>query len=64
MGLGLSTLDSILRQYLEVNPQLLERRRHYPLIRILEFLKSDLGLGSVDDLLKCDARSIDISLQK
>jgi len=63
-GLELSTLDSSLRQYLEVNPQLLERRRHYSLIRVLEFLKSDLGLGSVDDLLKCDVRSLAISLQK
>ena len=63
-GLDLSTLASSLRQYLEINQQLLERRRHYVLIRILEFLKSDLGLGSVDDLLKCDVRSIAISLQK
>lgn len=42
-GLELPTLDGGLRQYLEVNPQLLERRRHYPLVRVLELLKSDLG---------------------
>jgi len=63
-GLELSTLDGSLRRYLEVNPQLLERRRHYPLIRVLEFLKNDLGVGSIDDLLKCDVRSPAISLQK
>jgi integrase len=63
-GLELSTLDGSLRRYLEVNPQLLERRRHYPLIRVLEFLKNDLGVGSIDDLLKCDVRSLAISLQK
>jgi len=59
-----STLDKSLQQYLEFNQSLLESRKHYSLIKILEFMRQDLAVNSIDDLLKMDTKTLIMSLQK
>ena len=42
---------------------IVRRRWHYPLIKVLEFMRNELGLQSVADLLKCDAKQLALALQ-
>ena len=59
-----SSLDKSVAEYLTVNPALLEKRRHYPLLKVLRFLRDELGLSSIDELLKADTRSLCVAFQK
>ncbi|MHA1632642.1 MAG: tyrosine-type recombinase/integrase [Candidatus Freyarchaeota archaeon] len=42
----------------------MKRNHHYVLVKVLEFLKEDLGVGSVEGVLKADAKEIILSLRK
>jgi integrase len=63
-GFDVSSLEKSVRDYLTFNVGLLKHRRHYVLLKVLRFLRDDLGLQSFDDLLKTDVRSLVVSLQK
>jgi integrase len=63
-GLDVSSLEKSISDYLTFNASLLKHRRHYILLKVLNFLRDDLGLRSIDDLLKVDGRSLVISMQK
>jgi integrase/recombinase XerD len=58
-----SQVEDCLRQYFNLNPAIVRRRWHYPLIKVLDFMRNELGLQSVADLLKCDAKQLAIALQ-
>jgi integrase len=58
-----SQLEDCLQQYLKFNPSIVRRRWHYSLIKILEFMRNELGLQSISDLLKCDAKQLALALQ-
>jgi integrase len=58
-----SQLEDCLKQYFTLNPAIVKRRWHYPLLKVLEFMKNELGLQSIADLLKCDAKQLALALQ-
>jgi integrase len=58
-----SQVEDCLKQYFNLNPMIVRRRWHYPLIKVLEFMRNELGLQSVADLLKCDAKQLALALQ-
>jgi integrase len=58
-----SQVEDCLKQYFNLNPAIVRRRWHYPLIKILEFMRNELGLQSISDLLKCDAKQLALALQ-
>jgi len=58
-----SQLEDCLKQYFTLNPAIVKRRWHYPLLKVLEFMRNELGLQSIADLLKCDAKQLALALQ-
>ncbi|MEM2960908.1 MAG: hypothetical protein QXU67_04825, partial [Candidatus Bathyarchaeia archaeon] len=56
-GLNLSQLEDCIRGYLEFNPQVLEKRQHYALLQVLNFVREDLEAPSIEGLLKMDMRT-------
>jgi integrase len=56
-------LEDCLKQYFNLNPAIVKRRWHYPLIKVLDFMRNELGLQSISDLLKCDAKQLALALQ-
>ncbi len=60
----IATLDDCLKDYLFLNPQILNSRRHYVIIDILNFLCKELNLSSYCDILKTDVKSLLMALQK
>ncbi|MEM2189219.1 MAG: tyrosine-type recombinase/integrase [Nitrososphaerota archaeon] len=63
-GLDLSQLEDCIRGYLEFNPQVLEKRQHYALLQVLNFVREDLEAPSIEGLLKMDIKALTLSLQK
>ncbi|MCS7135773.1 MAG: tyrosine-type recombinase/integrase [Aigarchaeota archaeon] len=63
-GLDLSQLEDCIRGYLDFNPRILEKRQHYNLIKALDFLKNELGVSTISDLLKMDVKNLTLALQK
>ncbi|MCS7145661.1 MAG: tyrosine-type recombinase/integrase [Aigarchaeota archaeon] len=59
-----SQLEKCIQDYLSINPQLIERRQHFALIRGLDFLRKELGAEKISDLLKMSVRDITLGLQK
>jgi integrase len=58
-----SQLEDCLKQYFTLNPAIVKRRWHYPLLKVLEFMRNELGLQSISDLLKCDGKQLALALQ-
>ncbi|MCS7367711.1 MAG: tyrosine-type recombinase/integrase [archaeon YNP-WB-062] len=58
-----SQVEDCLKQYFNLNPAIVKRRWHYPLIKVLDFMRNELGLQSISDLLKCDAKQLALALQ-
>jgi integrase len=56
-------LEDCLKQYFNLNPAIVKRRWHYPLIKVLDFMRNELGLQSISDLLKCDGKQLALALQ-
>jgi integrase len=59
----MSTLDASLRRFLEYNPSLVARRKYYILNKVLNFMKDELGVESIGDLLRCDVKQLILALQ-
>ena len=62
--IDVSRLEDCIRSYLEIYPRIVERRQHYTLLKVLDFLKEDLGVESYEELLKADAKRITLGLQR
>ncbi|MCX8193526.1 MAG: hypothetical protein N3G77_06940 [Nitrososphaeria archaeon] len=62
--IDVSQLEECVKRYLEFNPQLLERRQHYALVKVLDFLKKELNVPSVQDVLGSDVKTVTSALQK
>jgi len=60
----ISMLDRSLQEYLAFNPSLVKRRKQYALIKVLDFMRNDLGLKSIDELLSVDIKTLITSLQR
>ncbi|MEM3389684.1 MAG: tyrosine-type recombinase/integrase [Nitrososphaerota archaeon] len=58
------TLDDCVREYFNLNPQLIKLRQHYTLLRVLDFLRDALGVKSYSEILRTDAKSLITALQK
>ncbi|MCF3652990.1 MAG: hypothetical protein L2C94_002295 [Aigarchaeota archaeon] len=52
-----------MRQYFKVNPVVVRRRQHYSIVKMLDFMWMELGLGLIDDLLRCDVRQLTLAIQ-
>ena len=63
-GLDIDALDECVKSYLTLNPQMVERRQHYTLIRVLDFIRDELGFGSYSEILKADVKSLVVALQR
>jgi len=59
-----SRLEDCVKSYLEVYPEIVERRQHYVLIKILDFLREDLGVRSYAEILEVDAKRIILGLRR
>jgi integrase len=59
----MSTLDASLRRFLEYNPSLVARRKYYILNKVLGFIREELGVETIGDLLKCDVKQLTLALQ-
>ena len=59
-----SRLEDCVKSYLEVYPEVVERRQHYVLIRVLDFLKEDLGVRSYAEILEADIKRIILGLRR
>lgn len=62
--LDIAQLESCVQTYLNLNPQVVERRQHYALMRVLNFIREDLGASSIEELLKMNAKTLTLSMQK
>jgi len=58
-----SRLEVCVRRYLEIRPEILARRQHYALLRVLEFVRKELGASSIGEVLSRDSRAITMALQ-
>jgi hypothetical protein len=59
----ISSLDPSLRRFLEFNPSLVARRKYYILNKVLSFMKEELGVETISDLLRCDVKQLILALQ-
>jgi integrase len=62
-SIDIGQLEDCLQQYLKFNPSILKRRWHYPLLKALEFMRGELGLQSVADLLRCETKQLALAIQ-
>jgi integrase len=62
-SIDISQLEDCLKQYLKFNPSIVRRRWHYPLLKALEFMRSELGLQSIRDLLRCETKQLALAIQ-
>ena len=62
--IDVSRLEDCVRSYLEIYPGIVERRQHYTLLKVLDFLKEDLRVKSYGGLLRADAKRIALGLQR
>jgi len=62
--IDVSRLEDCIRSYLEIYPGVVKRRQHYTLLKVLDFLKEDLGVKSYGELLKADVKRITLGLQR
>ncbi|MEM1672710.1 MAG: hypothetical protein QXT86_11735, partial [Archaeoglobaceae archaeon] len=58
-----SQLEDCVKRYLEIRPEILARRQHYALLRVLEFVRRELGASSIGEVLSRDSRAVTTSLQ-
>ena len=56
-------MDPSIRKFLEYNPSLMAQRRYYILNKILNFMREELGVETISDLLKCDVKQLTLALQ-
>ena len=59
----ISSLDPSIRKFLEYSPSLMAQRRYYILNKILNFMREELGVETISDLLKCDVKQLILALQ-
>lgn len=60
----ISSLEECVREYFRLNPGLVKRRQHFTLLRVLDFLRGELGVGAYSEVLKSDAKRLTVALQR
>jgi len=59
----MSSLDPSVRKFFQFNPSLIAQRKYYILNKVLGFMKEELGVETISDLLKCDVKQLILALQ-
>jgi len=59
----LSTLDPSLQKFLQYNSTMIRQRKYYILNKILNFMREELGVETISDLLKHDVKQLTLALQ-
>ena len=59
----LSTLDPSLQKFLQYNSTMIRQRKYYILNKVLNFMREELGVETISDLLKCDVKQLTLALQ-
>lgn len=62
--IDISQLEDCVRSYLEVYPEIVKRRQHYSLLKVLDHLREALGVSSYKEILEAGVKQITLGLQK